>query len=41
MRPIGRHEVVLRHRELGERRESVLVTLGQPARVSVDFRAGK
>ena len=41
MRPIGRHEVVLRHRELGERRESVLVTLGQPARVSVDFRAGE
>jgi hypothetical protein len=41
MRPIGRHEVVLRHPELGERRESVLVTLGQPARVSVDFRAGK
>ena len=39
MRPIGRHEVVLRHRELGERRETVLVTLGQPARVSVDFRA--
>jgi len=41
MRPIGRHEVVLRHPELGERRESVLVTLGQPARVSVDVRAGK
>jgi len=41
MRSIGRHEVVLRHPELGERRESVLVTLGQPARVSVDFRAGK
>jgi hypothetical protein len=41
MRSIGRHEVVLRHPELGERRESVLVTLGQPARVSVDFRVGK
>jgi hypothetical protein len=41
MRPIGRHEVVLRHRDFGERRESVLVTIGQPARVSVDFRAGK
>jgi len=41
MRSIGRHEIVLRHPELGERRESVLVTLGQPARVSVDFRAGK
>ena len=41
MRPIGRHEVVLRHPELGERRVPVVITLAQPARVSVDFRAGK
>jgi hypothetical protein len=41
MRTIGRHEVVLRHPELGERRVPVVVTLAQPARVSVDFRAGK
>jgi hypothetical protein len=39
MRPIGRHEVVLRHPELGERRVPVVVSLGQPARVSVDFKA--
>ena len=41
MRSIGRHEVVLRHPDLGERRVPVLVTLAQPARVSVDFKAGK
>jgi hypothetical protein len=41
MRTIGRHEVMLRHPELGERRVPVVVTLGQPARVSVDFKAGK
>jgi hypothetical protein len=41
MRTIGRHEVVLRHPELGESRVPVLVTLAQPARVSVDFKAGK
>jgi hypothetical protein len=41
MRPIGRHEVVLRHPELGERRVSVTVSLAQPARVAIDFRASK
>lgn len=41
MRTVGRHEVVLRHPELGERRVPVLVTMMQPARVSVDFKAGK
>jgi hypothetical protein len=41
MRTIGRHEIVLRHPELGERRVPVVVTLAQPARVSVDFKAGK
>lgn len=41
MRTIGRHEVVLRHPELGERRVPVVVTLAQPTRVIVDFKAGK
>lgn len=41
MRTIGRHEVVLKHPELGERRVPVTVTLAQPARVIVDFKAGK
>jgi hypothetical protein len=36
--PIGQHEVVFRHPELGERRTTVLVTLKQPARVSMDLR---
>lgn len=37
-RPIGRHEVVFRHPELGERRESVVVTLQGVARLGVDLR---
>ena len=41
MRTIGRHEIVLRHPELGERRVPIVVTMGQPARVSVDFKSGK
>ena len=36
--PIGRHEVVFRHPTLGERRQTVLVTAGTPARISVDLR---
>lgn len=35
---IGTHEVVFRHPELGERRTTVLVTLKEPARVSMDLR---
>jgi PEGA domain len=35
---VGTREVVFRHPELGERRTKVLVTLKQPARVSVDLR---
>jgi hypothetical protein len=35
---IGTREVVFRHPELGERRTTVLVTLKEPARVSVDMR---
>jgi hypothetical protein len=37
-RPSGRHEVVFRHPELGERREQVLLRPNQPTRLSVDFR---
>lgn len=39
--PIGRHEIVFRHPELGERRQTVDVTLLAPARVSVDMRKPK
>jgi hypothetical protein len=35
----GRHEVIFRHPELGEKRETVLVTLKGPARLSVDLRS--
>lgn len=37
-RPIGQHEVVLRHPELGERRQVVTVTTRQPLRLGVDMR---
>jgi hypothetical protein len=37
-RPIGSHEVILRHPDLGERRETVTVTLKQPTRLGVDMR---
>lgn len=37
--PIGNHQVVFRHPELGERRATVLVTLVGPARISMDLRA--
>jgi hypothetical protein len=37
-RPIGRHEVVLRHPSLGERKLSVQLTLKEPTRIGVDFR---
>ncbi len=35
---IGRHEVVFRHPEFGETRQTVTVTLSAPARLSVDMR---
>ena len=35
---IGTHEIVFRHPDLGERRTTVLVTLKEPARVSMDLR---
>lgn len=37
-RPLGPHEVVLRHPELGERRFPVVVRLNQPVRVTADLR---
>jgi archaellum component FlaG (FlaF/FlaG flagellin family) len=37
-RPIGRHEVVLRHPELGERRRTVMLTTSGANRISVDMR---
>jgi hypothetical protein len=36
--PIGSHELIFRHPDLGERRASVLITLKQPARISMDLR---
>ena len=36
--PIGPHEIVFRHPELGELHHAVTVTLNTPARVSVDLR---
>ena len=36
--PIGTHEIVFRHPELGEQRHQVAVTLKGPARLSVDLR---
>jgi hypothetical protein len=37
-RPIGPHEVVFRHPQFGERRETVMVTARQPARLGLDMR---
>jgi hypothetical protein len=37
-RRIGSHQVVFRHPQLGERTETVLVTLRQPTRIGVDMR---
>ena len=36
--PIGVHEIVLRHPDFGERRQTVSVTTGAPAKVGVDLR---
>lgn len=38
MQPLGTHEVVFRHPQLGERRTTVTVTTREVARVSVDMR---
>jgi hypothetical protein len=36
--PIGAHEVIFRHPELGEQRQAVSITVNAPARLSVDMR---
>ncbi len=36
--PLGAHELVFRHPQLGERRQTVVVTAGQPVRVAQDLR---
>jgi PEGA domain len=36
--PIGSHEIVFRHPELGERRETIVVGLKQQARIGIDMR---
>jgi hypothetical protein len=36
--PIGPHEVVFRHPELGEKRQAISVTASAPVRVSIDMR---
>ena len=35
--PLGEHEIVFRHPELGERRQTVIVRADQPARASATF----
>lgn len=37
--PVGPHEVLFRHPELGERRMSVTVVVGEPLKVGVDLRS--
>jgi hypothetical protein len=37
-RRVGTHEVIFKHPELGERRESLLIVVGKPARIGVDLR---
>ena len=36
--PIGEHEAVFRHPQLGERRQTFVVTAGEPTRIAVDLR---
>jgi hypothetical protein len=38
-RPIGSHEVLFRHPQLGERKQTVTVTLREPARLGLDMRS--
>jgi hypothetical protein len=38
-RPIGTHEVILRHPQLGERKSTVTISTTQSARLGVDMRA--
>ena len=36
--PLGSHEIIFRHPDLGEQRHTALVTLKEPTRLSVDLR---
>jgi hypothetical protein len=36
--PLGPHEIVFRHPQLGERRVTAMVTLKEAARISMDMR---
>ena len=36
--PIGARELVFRHPDFGERKASIMVTLKEPARISMDLR---
>jgi archaellum component FlaF (FlaF/FlaG flagellin family) len=36
--PIGSHELVIRHPQLGERRQTVVVGAGRPVRIGLDLR---
>jgi len=36
--PIGNHDIVWKHPELGERRRTVTVTASSPTRIGMDFR---
>jgi hypothetical protein len=36
--PIGPHEIVFRHPQLGEKKQAVSVTLNAPVRLSVDMK---
>ena len=36
--PIGTHEVVWRHPQLGERRRTIAITTKTPTRVGMDFK---
>jgi serine/threonine-protein kinase len=36
--PPGTHELVFRHPELGERRQSVVVRASSPTRIGIDLR---
>lgn len=36
--PVGSHEIVFRHPDLGEKRQTIVVTLKAPARITADLR---
>jgi serine/threonine-protein kinase len=36
--PIGTHEIICRHPQLGERRQTVTVKAGSPLRVGISFK---